>query len=222
MELANLLDGPSAVIVVGGTFAATVLRAGFGDSMATVRALVGLRRKHFDADETRAVLAGQVSAIRQDGILRAAVRHSGDAEFDEATDALIGGRSLAALIERHEAHKLRRMAGADKAVRTLAQAAELAPAFGLVGTLVSLSQLPADGIAQGALFGAISMAVLTTLYGVLLANLVLAPLSRAVERAAEDEERQRQQVLDWLAGQVAPAIPHLASAAERPRARQRA
>lgn len=222
MELANLLDGPSGAIVVGGTFLATVLRAGLGDSIAAAHAVAGLRRRHFDAAETKAVLAGQVSAIRQDGLLRAAVRHSGDAEFDEATDALLESRSLAALIERHETHKARRTASADKAVRTLALAAELAPAFGLVGTLVSLSQLPADGLAQGALFGAISMAVLTTLYGVLLANLVLAPLSRAVERAAEAEERQRQEVLDWLALQVAPAIPHLAPLAERPRARRRA
>ncbi len=58
----------------------------------------------------------------------------------------------------------------DRAVRTLAQAAELAPVFGLAGTLISLSQLPAEGLARGALGGAISMAVLTTLYGLLLAN----------------------------------------------------
>ena len=36
-------------------------------------------------------------------------------------------------------------------MRTFAQAAELAPVFGLAGTLVSLSQLPAGGIGQGAM-----------------------------------------------------------------------
>lgn len=101
-------------------------------------------------------------------------------------------------------------------MRTLAQAAELAPAFGLVGTLVSLSQLPSGGLEQGQLMGAISMAVLTTLYGLLTANLVFAPLSRMVARAAEQEERDRQEVLDWLAEQVAPAIPVAAHAAGRP------
>ena len=51
------------------------------------------------------------------------------------------------------------------------------------------------------------MAVLTTLYGLLLANLVLAPLARVIERAAAAEERERQSIVDWLAAQVAPAIP---------------
>lgn len=206
MNLANLIDGPSAAIVLGGTLLATLLRSGRADLAATAHAIAALFRPGFDADETRALLARQVMEIRQDGVLRSQPRHIRDEELDEATDAMIERRSISALVERHEAHKARRMAGAEAAVRTLAQAAELAPAFGLVGTLVSLSQLPPEGMAQGQFIGAISMAVLTTLYGVLTANLVYAPLSRAVERAAEHEERGRQQVIDWLAQQLAPAL----------------
>jgi chemotaxis protein MotA len=55
--------------------------------------------------------------------------------------------------------------------------------------------------------GAISMAVSATLYGLLLANLLLAPLARAVERAAAAEERERQKIVDWLAKQVETALP---------------
>ena len=95
----------------------------------------------------------------------------------------------------------------NRAVRTLAQAAELAPVFGLAATLISLSQLPADGISRHAYMGAISMAVTATLYGLLLANLLLAPLARAVERAAAKEESERQKIVDWLARQVTAAMP---------------
>ena len=87
-------------------------------------------------------------------------------------------------------------------MRTLAQAAELSPVFGLAGTLISLSQLPAAGIAQGSYTGAISMAVVTTLYGLLGANLLLAPLARTIERKAASEEGDRQAVIDWIAAQV--------------------
>ena len=52
------------------------------------------------------------------------------------------------------------------------------------------------------------LAVVTTLYGILAANLVLAPLARWVERAAEREERERQVVIDWLSEQVGGALPH--------------
>jgi chemotaxis protein MotA len=62
------------------------------------------------------------------------------------------------------------------------------------------------------------MAVLATLYGLILANLLLAPLACIVNRRAEAEEAQRQQVLDWLAEQVAASClpPRRASDREPP------
>lgn len=207
MDLSTLIDGPSAAIVIGGTLLATVMRSGLDECVTTLKALAMLRRSRFDADEARAKLAAQVIEIRRDGVLRASAPRSGDAEFDDAAGAMIERRSIDALLERHEAFKAQRLAGAEVGVRTLAQAAEVAPAFGLVGTLVSLAQLPPGGIAQGDLMGAISMAVLTTLYGLLSANLVYAPLSRALERAAQVEEDARLRVIDWLAGQLASAMP---------------
>ena len=51
------------------------------------------------------------------------------------------------------------------------------------------------------------MAVITTLYGLLAANLLLAPLARVIERAAQAEEARRQEVLDWLTAQIAADIP---------------
>lgn len=213
MNPAALFDPASAAIVAGGTALATFLRCGTTNCTLIVVSLSQLGRKHFDAEGTKAELAVQVREIQQDGLLRAHPHHFGDREFDEATDALIGRRSVAALHAAHESHKARRVAASSRAAATLAQAAELAPVFGLAGTLISLSQLPADGIAKGAYSGAIGMAVLTTLYGLLLANLLLAPLARVIERAADAEERERQTIVDWLAEQVAPAIPQRRPAA---------
>jgi len=206
MNWMTLIDGPSAGIVCGGTLLATALRCGLTDCRLTLARLVQLPARPFDAEGTRAELARQVQEIRQDGLLRAQPHHFADSEFEEATGALIEQRSLGALLDRHEAYKTRRLSVSTCAMRTLAQAAELAPVFGLAGTLISLSQLPAEGIARGALTGAISMAVLTTLYGLLAANLVLAPLSRLIERKAIAEEAARQHVIDWLAQQLAPDV----------------
>lgn len=212
MNLMTLIDGPSALIVLGGTALATVLRCGIGDCRITLHKLGQLGQPQFDADGTRAEVALQVQEIRQDGFLRAPLHHFDDDEFEQATEAMIARRSVQALLESHAAFRARRLAGAERAVRTLAQAAELAPVFGLAGTLVSLSQLPVEGLARGAFAGAISMAVVTTLYGLLAANLLLAPLARMIERAAQSEERERQAVIDWLAAQLAdiePASPPL-------------
>jgi chemotaxis protein MotA len=216
MNLASLLDPGAATIVVGGTLIATALRCGLGDCRVALGALSRIGGKRFDGDAAKAELAAQVRKIQRDGVLRAAPQISGDRALDEATDRLIGTRSVAALLETHEAHRARRVAIDDRAVRTLAQASELAPVFGLAATLISLTQLPANGIDKHAYMGAISMAVAATLYGLLLANLVLAPLARAVERAAAQEDAERQRIVDWLARQVTAAMPQRAAAVSRP------
>lgn len=207
MQFANLFDLPSAAIVLGGTMLATVLRCGLTDCRLAIAALGQIGQQRFDAGQAKAELAVQVQEIRQDGLIRAHPHHFGDSEFDEVTDTLIGTRSIPALLAAHESHKTRRLETNNRAVRALAQAAELAPVFGLAGTLISLSQLPSDGIARGAFAGAISMAVLTTLYGLVLANLIFAPLARVVERAANDEEVERQKIVEWLAKQVEAELP---------------
>jgi chemotaxis protein MotA len=209
MNLADLFDPSSAAIVVVGTLLATTLRCGLHDSAVTLRALGGLGRSHFDVDHVRADLAVQVQEISQRGILRTEPQHMGDSEFDDVSETLIERRSIPALLAAHEGHKARRQSLSERAVRTLAQAAELAPVAGLAGTLLALSQLGAAdaGLSAGGgnYAGNIAMAVQTTLYGLLFANLLLAPLARMVDRAAAAEEAERQTVVDWLADQVASA-----------------
>ena len=207
----HLIDGPSALIVLGGTALATVLRCGLRETALALRVLGGGKRR-FSAGGAKAELAKQVRSIREDGLLRAPVRHVGDREFDEATDALFHERSVAALLAAHEKHKARRLGEANTAVRVLAQAAELAPVFGMAGTLVALNRMVDAGLDDGAvMISAIGMAVVTTLYGILAANLILAPLARMIERAARREEAERQEVVDWLARQLAEACPSAVS-----------
>jgi chemotaxis protein MotA len=202
MNPATLFDPSSFAIVVGGTVLATALRCGITNCRIAIGAMAQIGRPGFDAAQTRAELAVQIRAIQRDGLLRAQPHHFGDREFEDETAVLLGTRSVAGLVAAHEAHKTRRLDLARRAATTFAQACELAPAFGLAGTLIALTQLPAGGIARDGYSAAISMAVLSTLYGILLANILLAPLARVIERAANAEEAQRQSIVEWLTVQV--------------------
>lgn len=209
MNLAPLLNPDAALIVGGGTLLAAVLRCGLADAREALLAAQGLLRRPFPAMMVRGEVAALIAQLRQDGLFRARKRPTGDAEFDEMIDALIAARSASVLMVRHAAHRKRRLARVVRAARTLTTAAELAPVFGLAGTLISLSQLQAQGLARSQFMGAISLAVVTTLYGLLLANLLFAPLARAVERRNEREEAARQAIVDWLAAQATMVAPHL-------------
>ncbi len=202
MEWTYLWDTTSACVVLGGTLLATVLRSGVSDLGQTLAALASLAHPPFDMLKARSEIAGQVRAIRRDGIRLAEPAHPSDAEMAETADALAYRGSLAAAMEAHDRHASKRDRRRVAALATLMQMGELAPVFGLAGTLLALAQLPGGEVMARDLLGAVSIAVLSTLYGLLLAHLVIMPLARKIERRGEAEERAREELLQWLHDQL--------------------
>lgn len=197
-----LLDLPALALVLVGTVAATILRCGWVDTRLALHALTQLFSARFDAVRARAELAIQVQEIEEDGLLRATPHRFGDGEFDQMTDALIRSRSIEALHESHEDHRTRRMETSHRAVNVLVSAAELSPVFGLVGTLVALGRLSTTVASTSNFAGAIGMAVATTLYGLVFANFLFAPLAAMVSRRAQAEDRAREGLIAWLSAAI--------------------
>ncbi len=217
MDLTHLFDPLSIAVVFGGTLLATLLRSGWRDTREALHGLAQLAGRPFDADRLRAELAAQITEINRDGLLRAQPHHFGDGALDAMADALIRRRSIQALHDEHDRHRLSRAASTQAAASVLNCAGELAPVLGLAGTLLSLGSL-AGGTGGAGFAPAIGMAVLTTLYGLVLANFIAFPLSAAIQRRARNEEQQRGQLLEWLAANVSDAAPRLplrSDAAER-------
>ena len=203
--MTNLFDPLSAAIVLGGTLAAVLLRCGWRDSRCALTAVAHLFTRPFNCARVRAELAVQIQEIEADGLVRAQPHRFGDGEFDELSDALVRHRSIQILYDEHERHRRRRAVLAGTAGRVLAEAADLAPVLGLAGTLLALGSLTA--VADGDYARSIGTAVTTTLYGLIAANFLFAPLSTAVERRAQAEEKDRQALLDWLAEAIERASP---------------
>jgi chemotaxis protein MotA len=205
-QMIQILDPLSAAIVFGGTAAATVLRCGWRDSRAAVQALGQMFMPAFDSGRVRAELAVHIQEIGEDGLIRAAPHRFGDGEFDDLSEALVRHRSITALYDEHERHRGRRIALAGAADRALSEAAELAPVLGLVGTLVALALFSA-AMDNGGYAHAIGTALTATLYGLIAANFLFAPLAGAIERRARAEERARQELLQWLASAIEAVAP---------------
>lgn len=198
--MTNLFDPLSAGIVLGGTVLAVLLRCGWQDSRGAVAAVAHLFDDPFDSARVRAQLAVQIREIDEDGLVRAQAHRFGDGEFDELSEALVRDRSIQILYDEHERHRSRRAVLAGTAGRVLAEAADLAPILGLAGTLLALGGL--STAAETDYARSIGTAVTTTLYGLVAANFLFAPLSAAVERRAQSEEKARQALLDWLAREL--------------------
>ncbi len=75
----------------------------------------------------------------------------------------------------------------SKSVDLLRRSAEVAPAMGLIGTLVGLVQMLGNLSDPSTIGPAMAVALLTTFYGAILAHMVLIPLSSKAERNSHNE-----------------------------------
>lgn len=208
MEALMSFDPLGGAIVIGGTALATLARAGLSDCTIALRQVAALLRPGFDLAANRAQLARQVVRIQRDGVIRAKFAPVEDAELSDASHALCRFRSVEAMWREHERHRAMREAGRARAGEVVEQAGELAPVMGMAGTLVALGQVPGTELAGEAdILGAVSVAVASTLAGLLLAHLVLLPLAQAIRRRGAREEQQREELAHWLAIQLGPACP---------------
>ncbi|MEA2754677.1 MAG: chemotaxis protein MotA [Aliidongia sp.] len=184
-------DMPAFLMVFGGTAAvtaasfsveemanlprvlATVLRRGVPRSGAAARRLLALaeqaRRTGFLA------LEDLLPRLKDDRFLVKAIAYV----IDNATPDQIEG----ALRTELQAMLVRHRSSAD----VLRRGGEVAPAMGLIGTLVGLVQMLANLNNPASLGPAMAVAILATLYGAVLANMVLLPLAAKLDRNNQAE-----------------------------------
>ena len=103
--------------------------------------------------------------------------------FSMAVDGVSGdeieavlGQDLMATAQRHQ-----------RSADVLRRAAEYAPAMGLIGTLIGLVQMLGNLQDPTSIGPAMALALLTTFYGAVLANIVFSPLAAKLERNSAEE-----------------------------------
>lgn len=183
--VARYLDPGSLLLVVLGTIAATLLGSAPRDLAALPATLAeALGPWPAPADiEARRVVALALAVRREGGTAWTGVLSGlGDAPslrraVEQARDGLPPERIAAQLAEERRALAERR--GAAAAV--LRRAAETAPAMGLIGTLLGLVQMLAQLSDPDAIGPAMALALLTTLYGALIAHAVVLPLGERID-----------------------------------------
>ncbi len=203
----SLFDPGSLAIVIAGTVLATVARCGWRDFGAALRAASGLGRRGFHREANRKALALAVTAIQRDGAHRADPALPPDRALGMMLETYLRRGTPDALGSMRRAERALDEARRVSAAQVFSWAGELAPVFGLIGTLYGLTQLaPVEGAnASATIMGAVSTAVLTSLYGALIAHLVCFPLASAIERRGLEEEQEREALADWFAAQIGQA-----------------
>jgi len=202
--LSALFDPAALAIVVSGTVLATVARCGWRDFGAALATGGRLLRRRFRPEPNRRALALAVNAIEREGHRRADPALPPDRALALMLETYLRHGTLEAMGQVRRSERALDEARRVSAVQVFGWAGELAPVFGLIGTLYGLAQLgPQQSVGAAAvIMGAVSSAVLTSLYGALLAHLVCHPLATAIERRGGVEEREREVLAEWFVAQI--------------------
>jgi chemotaxis protein MotA len=198
----GVLIGPSSfVLVFLGSLGASVVSFDLADVKrapgALLRAFKGAAE---DSDRTIDVLLRMADVARKDGLLAL------EKQLEEVDDAFLRS-GLQLIADGAEADTVRQMLDIDVAslderhrgmIALFESLGAYAPTFGMMGTVIGLINMLGNLSDPGQLGLGMSLALLTTLYGVLFANLFYLPVAARLKRLNSQELSARDMALDAL------------------------
>ncbi|MCX5854661.1 MAG: MotA/TolQ/ExbB proton channel family protein, partial [Deltaproteobacteria bacterium] len=194
-------DGPSAMTVLGGTFGAVLINYPIADLLGVINvAKNAFRGKKQQADVVINQLVEISKICRREGIisLQKMIKQTKDPFLAKAINLVVDGvnpTQISEILETEldyigERHRL----GAE----IFTTMGNFAPAMGLVGTLIGLVQMLQQMNNPGAIGPAMAIALITTFYGVILANLVFLPIAGKLKTKSSQELLLKQVIINGI------------------------
>ena len=185
------MNVPSLMIVIGGTFAITLVCFSFSEVMRAQNIMVrAIFNRIVDPGEAAYAAMELAEQARKNGVLELQKFVAGmeNSPFLQKAILLVvdgtPGDEVERILDREVSAMTARHA---KSASVLRKAAEISPAMGLIGTLVGLVQMLSNLNDPSNIGPAMAVALLTTFYGAILATMVFAPLASKLERNSEEE-----------------------------------
>jgi len=197
--LGSYIDVPSILIVFGGSFFAVMYTAPlpvyFGAYGAMAKAFKPPVKK-MDELITRIVeLAG---IARKDGMMALEGQETPDAFFDSGLQMLVDGADEEKLTVQLKKELKSMQTRHEKNIGVCQSWVDIAPAMGMIGTLVGLVLMLGNMADPKAIGPAMAVALLTTLYGAFIANVLFLPMRTVLENYTSAEIVYRGMVITGL------------------------
>ncbi|REL38675.1 motility protein A [Rhodohalobacter sp. SW132] len=176
------------LIVGGGIIAATMINYSFENiktSFAAILSMIGA--KDVDLRTDMELLSMFARRVRSDGVLvlDSDIQHIEDPYLKNGLQLLVDGFKKESLdsILRDEIKSRERQI--DTSINVMYSMADYAPAFGMIGTVIGMVLMLQNISDPESLGAGLSVALITTLYGTILANMFFGPLAGKLEYLSE-------------------------------------
>lgn len=200
-NLAQFFDLASLMIVLGGSFFVVMAKFGMKQFLNAGRvAKNSLRVKTPVMNDLIVELVALAEAARRGGLLALEQKKVSNPFLKRGLHLVVDGtepNTLQHLLIRDRQEAAHRHANA---AQVIAAFGEVAPGMGLIGTLIGLVGLLSHMNDPKAIGPSMAIALLTTLYGAVLANCVFLPLADKLRLRAKEEAHCKSLMIDGLLG----------------------
>ena len=189
-DFMTFVNVPSVMIVVGGAMAATVLRfpmAVIPKALATGGG-VAFKQKKTNPLATIDEIAELADLVRKNGPLGLESVEIEDEFLKKGVQYIADGHEAEFILDNLERERDQLLERLDEGQKIFKSIGDAAPAFGMIGTLVGLVQMLSSMDDPSAIGPSMAVALLTTLYGALIANLVCLPIADKLATKTKIEE----------------------------------
>lgn len=200
-DVTAFIDVQSATMVIGGTIAATLI----ANPLPEVVGLMGvymnaIKNSGTSPNELIKTIVGFAETARREGILalEQAVEEADDAFLSGGIRLAVDGTEPDLIMDILET-ELRFVEERHKAGQeVISRAGATAPAFGMIGTLVGLVIMLKNMDDPAAIGPGMAIALLTTLYGSIIANVFLEPISAKLKTYSAKELLAKQMIIEGI------------------------
>ncbi len=189
-SLSIFINVPSIMIVVGGTIGATMINYPLPDMLKVVKVVKNaFFMKKLTANELIASFVNLAGIARREGILALESKiNEMDDEFMKkgmqlSVDGLEPGAIKEILETEIDAIQERHKLGAE----IFTTLGTFAPALGMIGTLIGLVQMLQTMSDPSTIGPAMAVALLTTFYGAIMANILFLPIAGKLKNRSSEE-----------------------------------
>jgi chemotaxis protein MotA len=200
-RLQLFIDIPSIFIVFGGTLATMFIRFSFRDTFS----IFGIMKHtlfHTPGSPAEVIkeFVQLAQIARKDGLLALERVTIEDPFMSKGINYCVDGAETEQ-IRAIMLQELKSMKSRHASARKLIKSIEIsAPAFGMIGTLVGLVNMLANMEDPKSIGPAMAVAILTTLYGALLANLFAIPMNEKLEAHSDNEFDLKLLMVEGIVG----------------------
>jgi chemotaxis protein MotA len=199
-SFAQFVDMPSMLIVVGGGTAATLIRfpiRGVANAFK-VGGKVAFTHKKVEPRELIEKIAEMGDVVRRTGPLGLETVDVDEPNLKKGAQFIADGYDSNFIRESMELARDQFLARLHEGQRVFKSLGDATPAFGMIGTLVGLVQMLANMDDPSAIGPSMAIALLTTLYGAVIANLICLPIADKLNAKLDVEEVNQTLIIDGI------------------------